>query len=1356
MESTNKILCAFLFFTLVGCGPSPDSNSPPVIKDPGVLSLIEGQTSIVKLTATDADNDSITFSISAGVDKDLFTLDSATGDLAFTEAADFEQPKDTNKDNQYQLTVTASDGKTESSSDSVDLTVQITNALEGRVVDGPMADSTLFVDLNDNGTHDDNEPSGVTDAKGFFSINQPDTSGKLIAKGGRDTATGVTLSDFILAADIPQSSSASFVSVSPITTVLAQIPSDELKAGFLSKIGIKDSYQTVLETDYWAKAQTGDLAAIHAQRVNQIIGLLMQTTSSLQIYKFDSSLSLIANSLYKQDDINLANANTVFELLKIAALDAGIALPDSKLIAVANSVATINAAFTNPDLNPTDSTAIAIAAVAQQVLQINIKKLVENEITVDKFNSENNAGSLFSNISLPADATDTDNDNLADIIDPDDDNDGVLDIYDPFPLDDDKTPPTAVILTDKQSGSAPLIVNFDASNSIAGNDQNNIHSYQWDFGNGVVESVKKTQHIFPSEGTYNAQLSVVNNQGYKHSTSVSIEVSSGSASYSVSGTVTVTDNTDIDSDINDERSTLVRNGPEDIVSTSMQDFINSAQIIESLPMQLVGYLNYPAAGNDGALKEQGDLLDVYKIVASGGEIVTLFTPNASSNEDLILSTVGLFVVDGDGALVGLSTDPYEKTKVIKLPNLPGSYYIAVAFPPPDTEDDEHDEHEQHSNSSSTYKLTVDNATFINQGSNENWSMAADFVVGDIIVKRKSNCNFDPSSDLLNSKAISPLQQKDSKSGLSIYSYGNRIIDLARSAATNKSLFTRFSKAQSKPSETELKIATLMMAKEIGSHSCVEYAEPNYRRYKSLTPNDPRYKDQWHYKKINLDDAWDITTGVDSIKVAVLDTGIALGHPDLTSRHSADGYDFVTDFNNANNPDGDGIDSDPTDSCYDSHGTHVAGTVGAHTNNEKGVSGVDWGAKIMSLRVLGCEYGSDYDIAQAIRYAAGLENDSGIVVSDPADIINMSLGGADFNQTLADAVADAINAGVIIIAAAGNESTPIPSYPAALDGVVSVAATNTDNVVAGFSNFGSTIDIAAPGVGILSTVVSSDDGVITHNYEPYNGTSMASPHIAGVASLMKSVYSDMTPDDFDAILVSGKITDDLGDSGRDDYFGHGLINAKKAVDYAKQINDGEEQIPVIPVLGLNYSSIDFASFHTEIVITASNIGTKNSTLTISGVETADSFVTVTAPSSGSEDGLGDYTIRIDRADLSPGVYSSTVKFQSNGGEKTLPVIFRVLEVDQRFDGNAGNIYLHLANTEKDEVTKINVPEPINGKYSFNFPYVGPGNYTLKAGNDLDNNGVLCQGAEGCGQYGGGNSVIIEIGADTKDIDFSLRY
>ena len=1411
MEINRKFLCTFALIMLSACSPDGrNTNSAPDIKDPGVLSLTEGQTSIVKLTATDADNDSITFSISAGVDKDLFTLNRTTGDLAFIEAADFEQPSDSDKDNKYKLTVTASDGKSDSSSDSVDLTVQITNAIEGRVVDGPMADSTLFIDLNNNGIQDENEPSGQTDAKGFFSINQPDTSGKLIAKGGTDTATGVTLSDFILAADMPQSSFASFVSVNPITTVLAQIPSDKLKAGFLSKIGIKDSYQTVLKTDYWAKAQAGDLEAIHAQRINQIIGLLMQTASSLQIYKVDSSLSLIVESLSEQDDINLANANTVLTLLKIAASDASTSLPDSKLIAVANSVATINAAFTNPDLNPADSTSIAIAAVAQQILQINIKKLVENEITVDKFDSENDAASLFSNISLPANATDTDNDNLADIIDPDDDNDGVLDINDafpldssesmdtdgdgignngdtdddgdgvadssdafpldpsesldtdgdgigniadtdddgdgvpderdPFPLDDDKTPPTAVISNDKQSGSAPLIVNFDASNSIAGNDQNNIQSYLWDFADGVQESVQKTQRVYPSVGTYTAELTVVNNQGYEHSASVSIEVSEGQVSYPVSGAVSVDDNTDIDSDINDERSIIIPNGNFD----DLMPF-DSAQIIDSIPMQLTGYVNVPGEGHEGPLKQEGDFSDIFRFDALGGEVITLDIPHTSADNDSseLVPLLDLYLYNEIGELIDFSWNFGDTQLVINAPNARGTYFVEVYI--------FYDQEYQESKSSSDYKLTFDYSSTSIQATNTNVTKAADFVIGDIIVKRKSNCNSKQVNDLISSKMIRPLQQKGSRTGPNLYSFGDRIIEFSKSSAINKSSFTHISKGRSRPSEVELKVATLLAAREIAHLPCVEYAEPNYRRYKSLTPNDSQYNQQWHYEKINLPDAWDTTNGNEAIKVAVLDTGIALNHPDLLLKHSDDGYDFLSDPQFSG--DGDGIDANPTDSCYDSHGTHVAGTVGATTDNSLGVAGVDWKARIMSVRVLGCYGGTDYDIAQGIHYAAGLPNDSGIE-ADPADIINMSLGGAGYNQTLADAVADAVDAGVIIIAAAGNESTPFPSYPAALEGVVSVAATDADNEKAWFSNFGPTIDVAAPGVDILSTVVKFEDNQVNHNYESWNGTSMAAPHVAGVASLMKSVYSDMTPDDFDAILISGNITDDLGDSGRDNDFGFGLINAKKAVEYAKQIGDGSIPVPATPILGLDYSYINFGLVNTEAVVNVSNVGSKNATLTISGVETANSFVTVTAPN--SEDGLGDYTIRLDRTDLEPGIYDSSVKFTSDGGEKTLSIVFKVLDPDQRYYGTAGNIYLHLTNTDTDEVTKINVLEPVNGKYAFDFPHVAEGSYTLKAGNDLDNNGVLCEGAEGCGQFGGETETILEINADTTGVDFDLHY
>jgi serine protease len=1475
VESTNKILCTFILISLTACGP--DSNTAPDLLDPGVLSLEEGQTSIVKLTANDADNDPITFSISAGLDKDLFTLDSSTGDLAFIEAPDFEQPKDSGKDNQYQLTVTASDGKSTRSSDSIDLTLQVTDALEGRVVDGPLAGSTIFVDLNENGTQDDNEPTGVTDAEGFFSIDQLDATGKLIAKGGTDNATGVALPEFVLVADIPEERSVS-LSITPITTLLAQVSSSEEKQALLSKLGLDESYLSVIATDYWAMAQDGNQAAMKAQRINQHIGLLMQTASSLKVDSADSSPSLIiANSLVKQNELSFSRAENIYSILENASTNLSLSLTKAQLAAVANSVAMINAAIASPDLNPTDGTAREITLVAQQKLQINITALVEGEITADKFSSENNSGSLFSDITVPEDAIDTDNDNLANIIDPDDDNDGVLDINDAFPLDSsesmdtdgdgignnadpdddndgiadsddafpldssesldtdgdgignnadpdddndgvldindafpldssesmdtdgdgignnadpdddndgiadsddafpldssesldtdgdgignnadpdddndgvadsrdpsplngDITPPTAVISADKQSGPTPLVVNFDASNSIAGNDQNNILSYLWDFADGVQEPYRKTQRVYSSAGTYPVQLTVKNNDGFQHTMNISIEVSSGQASYSVSGKVSVADNTDVDSDINDQRSTIVPNG-------NFDDFINSAQIIDSIPMQLTGYVNVPGEGHEGPLKQEGDFSDIFKFDALGNEVIILDIPHTSAdNNSSVKPLLDLYLYNEIGELIDFSWNFGDTQLVINAPNAQGTYFVEVnIFYHPEFIDVK---------SSSDYKLTFDYSNTSIQATNTNVTKAADFVIGDIIVKRKSNCNSKQVNDLISSKTIRPLQQKGSKTGPALYSYGDRIIKLSKSFAGNKPS-TRFSKSQSRPTEVELKAATLLVAREIAHLPCVEYAEPNYRRYKSLTPNDSQYNQQWHYEKINLPDAWDTTIGNEAIKVAVLDTGIALTHPDLIAKHSDDGYDFVSAIYDSG--DGDGIDGNPTDSCYNSHGTHVAGTVGATTDNSLGVAGVDWKAKIMSVRVLGCIGGTDYDIAQGIRYAAGLGNDSGIIVSDPADIINMSLGGAGYNQTLADSIVDAVNSGVIVIAAAGNESTSMPSYPAANEGVISVAATNSNNEQAYFSNFGPTIDVAAPGVDILSTVVKFADNQINHNYEAYNGTSMAAPHIAGVTSLMKAVYSSMIPDDFEAILMSGNITDDLGDSGRDDYFGYGLINAKKAVEYAKQIGDGSILVPVTPILGINQSHLNFGLVSTAAVIRASNIGSKNSTVTITDIEVADTFVSVTKPD--SSDGLGNYTIRINRTDLSPGIYNSSIKFLSNGGEKTLSILFKVLDPNQRFYGNAGNIYLHLTNTDTGEVTKINVLEPVNGEYAFKFPHVAAGKYNLRAGNDLDNNGVLCQGAEGCGYYGGNAETPLEINADTTGIDFNLDY
>jgi subtilisin family serine protease len=301
-------------------------------------------------------------------------------------------------------------------------------------------------------------------------------------------------------------------------------------------------------------------------------------------------------------------------------------------------------------------------------------------------------------------------------------------------------------------------------------------------------------------------------------------------------------------------------------------------------------------------------------------------------------------------------------------------------------------------------------------------------------------------------------------------------------------------------------------------------------------------------------AWDITTGDPNTIVSVVDTGVLLNHPDLSGQLIA-GYDFISDPNRS--LDGDGIDSDPNDpgdlsknrTSSSFHGTHVAGTIGAASNNATGVAGVAWDVSIMPIRVLGLAGGTSWDIQQGVLYSARLPNDSTTLPPVRADIINLSLGGGGGSPTEQAVYTQARNEGVIIIAAAGNDNTPVPSYPASYNGVVSVSAVDLNKNKAPYSNFGSTVDVAAPGGdtsvdlngdtyadGVLSPLADDSGSGLIFNYVFYQGTSMAAPHVAGVAALMKSVSPALSPADFDMFLASGGLTEDLGASGRDDIFG----------------------------------------------------------------------------------------------------------------------------------------------------------------------------------------------------------------------------
>lgn len=316
---------------------------------------------------------------------------------------------------------------------------------------------------------------------------------------------------------------------------------------------------------------------------------------------------------------------------------------------------------------------------------------------------------------------------------------------------------------------------------------------------------------------------------------------------------------------------------------------------------------------------------------------------------------------------------------------------------------------------------------------------------------------------------------------------------------------------------------------------VEYAEPNYVRHIFITvPNDTRYGQQWGLLKMWADYAWDVTKGDTSVIVAVLDTGVDTDHGDLKDK-LCPGYDCVSE------------DSDPNDDY--GHGTHVAGIVGAITNNNTGVAGVSWYCRIMPVKIMGAD-GSGYstDLIQGINYAA----------ANGAKVINMSLGGEGSSSPEQTTINNAHSAGCVIVASAGNSGTYQVIYPAAYDNVIAVGATDSNDQRASFSEMGSWLDVCAPGVNIWSTMPNH---TVTMNGSPYNadkdydslqGTSMAAPFVSGVAALIFARHSPISNADVELRLKRG--VDDLGSTGKDDLYGYGRINAALAIgDFLSEID-----------------------------------------------------------------------------------------------------------------------------------------------------------------------------------------------------------
>jgi serine protease len=596
--------------------------------------------------------------------------------------------------------------------------------------------------------------------------------------------------------------------------------------------------------------------------------------------------------------------------------------------------------------------------------------------------------------------------------------------------------------------------------------------------------------------------------------------------------------------------------------------------------------------------------------------------------------------------------------------------------------------------------------------------------------------------------------------------------------------------------------TLAWIKTLKSDPRVKWASPNYKVHALSTPvNEPLYNasvlgQQWHYSLINGPVAWQLAPdGGRDVNVAVVDTGLFYNedtsnwHDDL-SANVEQGYDSV---------DG-GLPIDPGNTVGGSvfHGTHVAGTIAALVNG-RGGAGVAFNSKLVPVRVLGeGGAGTLADLIEAMKWVVGM--DSG---TPRADVVNLSLGGlpcndpavssAGFGSLQSYITVGAKTRNMLFVAAAGNSATSDPSCPARLDNVISVSATDGAGKLASYSNYGPTIDIAAPGGDasrgssgnsqgdlVSSTSAAVVDGKLTEVYLGLQGTSMAAPHVSGVLALMKAAQPSLNYDQVRGYLNSGALTVSpcSPPCSRTDDLGFGLLDGGKAMQ-AVLSGSAPELItasPAVVSLAAEASQVDTRT------ITIAPLGSHGAT--IESISSSASWFSATPdtslPFSIAAQGSMVIKLELNAGNISPGIsyrdalditYSTDTE---TSAVLTVPVIGQ--QITDRQARDAGRHFILLVNPDLngEEDTFATVAQTIavakDGQYQFAFVpddgvepqylnEVPPGRYILVAGTDLDNDGLICHAGEACAEYpvaGLRQEIVIEEGQPVQGIRMTTSY
>lgn len=553
--------------------------------------------------------------------------------------------------------------------------------------------------------------------------------------------------------------------------------------------------------------------------------------------------------------------------------------------------------------------------------------------------------------------------------------------------------------------------------------------------------------------------------------------------------------------------------------------------------------------------------------------------------------------------------------------------------------------------------------------------------------------------------------------------------------------------------------TQRAAEALGASGQVLWASVNLRLHPTAVPNDEYASLQWHYDQMNLPAAWDVTTGDDAVRVAVLDTGHSMANPDFGGR-LAQGADLISDPGIGN--DGDGRDDDADDPGDDAagggsfHGTHCAGTVGAATNNTTGVAGVSWRGRIVPVRVLGLGGGTDFDISGGMQWAMGEDVEGVSRMASAVDVMSMSLGGRGQSTYEQETIEAAIGRGILVLVAAGNENDDAANYtPANVEAAITVGAVGLSGRRSSYSNYGNRVDVMAPG-GELVEDLNGDgygDGVLStvrNQVDFMQGTSMATPHVAGLAVLMKALRPDITQDQAAQVLrETGRTDNACSECG-----GAMLVDAAAVVAALGAQASG-------PFLSVTPARMGFSKDENSASLTVRNSGA--GALDWSAAFAGDAAGFSVAPSSGRLEPRTSVTLALSLVRASA---TGTAQLVFSGAGQQRTVDLRFDDAVPRKPANISNAYVTaLLRDDNGDLQfaafttgeKALVGTTRDDGFKFNLQPLAPGNYLVMGLTDDDGDGTWEDG-EGVGFYpdlADPQFLILEDNQRVVDVDFLVQ-